>query len=252
VNDIVLTLFLALTGGFLPAIVWLWFWLGEDEKRPEPTGYILQAFLVGGLTVLIAFFLERPLLHVFGEIKGTYIDWPDFSWLALFILVAQSGLIISWSAIEEVLKFLAARLTVFEHRAFDEPIDAMIYLITVALGFAAIENTLFLFDTLTPDGSQTYFLLTGHLRFLGATVIHTVSSAVVGGFFGLAFYKSKFVQAVMVTIGLVVAIVLHASFNFFIINNEGNDVLSVLITLWAAAIVIILLFEKVKTVSKPL
>ena len=73
-NDIVLTLFLALTGGFLPAIVWLWFWLGEDEKRPEPTGYILQAFLVGGLTVLIAFFLERPLLHVFGEIKGTYID----------------------------------------------------------------------------------------------------------------------------------------------------------------------------------
>mgnify|MGYP001601839187 CR=1 FL=1 len=244
-------LFLAITGGFLPAVVWLWFWLKEDERRPEPTSYIIQAFLIGGLAVIVAFFLERPLLLIFGELKSTYVSWSGFELVALPIIIAQSGLILSWASIEEIVKFLGAKISVFEHREFDEPIDAMIYMITVALGFAAVENSLFLFDTLSTDGNHLYFLLTGHLRFLGATVVHVISSAVVGGAVALTFYRHPAVRAMAIFIGLVVAIVLHAFFNFFIINNDGQDVLAVLVALWVAAISIILLFEKVKRVSKP-
>lgn len=245
-------IFLALTGGFLPAVVWLWFWLKEDEKKPEPAGYILQAFLIGGLTVIVAFFLERPLLLVFGELKNTYVTWSGFELAALPIIIAQSGLILSWSTIEEVVKFLGAKITVFEHREFDEPVDAMIYMITVALGFAAVENSLFLFDTLSKDGNHLYFLLTGHLRFLGATVVHVISSAIVGGAVALSFYRHPAIKAITIFIGLLVAIVLHALFNFFIINNDGQDVLLVLVSLWIAAILVILLFEKVKQIKKPL
>lgn len=250
-NSFFVTAFLVVTGGFLPAIVWLWFWLKEDSKKPEPAQYILQAFLIGGLTVVAAFFLERPLLLVFGELKNTYLVFDGrLDLAAVPVIIAQSGLILSWSAIEEVLKYLAARFTVFERPVFDEPIDAMVYLITVALGFAAVENSLFLFDTLSKDDGQIFFLLTGHLRFLGATVVHVVCSAIVGGAVALSFYKSAAQKTLYAGIGLILAIVLHAFFNFFIINNEGRDVLTVLTALWIAAILVILLFEKVKRVTK--
>lgn len=245
------TVFLAITGGFLPAVVWLWFWLKEDAQRPEPIGYIFQAFLVGGLSVLVAFLLERPLLLVFGELKNTYVSFATgFDQTAWPLILSQSSLIVSWALVEEVVKYLAARFTVFEHRAFDEPVDAMVYLITVALGFAAVENSLFLFDTLTETGGQFYFLLTGHLRFLGATVIHVIASAVVGGAIALSFYRRPLTKVLAVTAGLAVAVVLHAFFNFFIINNEGDDVLRVLVSLWVATIFIIFLFERVKQVAK--
>ncbi len=246
------TIFLAVVGGLLPAVVWLWFWLKEDEQKPEPAGYILQAFFIGGFAVLIAFFLERPLLLVFGELKNTYVSLAGFDLTTLPIILAQCSLILSWAAIEEIIKYLAARFTVFEHRAFDEPIDAMIYIITVALGFAAIENALFLFDALTHNGGQLYFLLTGQLRFLGATIVHVVSSSVTGAAVAFTFYKSPQVKAIIIPLGLLLAIVLHALFNFFIINNDGSNAFLVMAVLWIAALVVILLFERVKQITKPI
>ena len=50
-----------------------------------------------------------------------------------------------WAAlVEEVVKFMAIRFMILNDPEFDEPVDAMIYMITASLGFAAIENILFI------------------------------------------------------------------------------------------------------------
>lgn len=239
----------AIIGGLLPALVWLFFWLYEDKKKPEPKGNLLQAFLVGAVAVIVAFFLERPFLSVFGPLAGTAIP-IEFSLVTLIMILGQSKLIFVWSAIEETVKYAGARITVLERPEFDEPVDAMIYLITVALGFAAMENALFLFDILAKGQDHIYFILTGHLRFLGATIVHTVSSAIVGAGLALSFYKPWWYKLIATIVSLFTAIVLHALFNFFIINNDGEATAQVLLALWLAAIFIIFLFERVKIITK--
>ena len=78
-------------------------------------------------------------------------------------------LLLVWAAIEELVKFSAISLVALRSVYFDEPVDALIYMITVALGFAAIENSLFLLAPLL-DGDLTGSLLTGNLRYMGATL----------------------------------------------------------------------------------
>lgn len=238
----------AILGGLIPAVIWLLFWLNEDQKRPEPRGNILRAFWAGGLAVLIAFFLERPFLEIIGPLTGTQIEW-DGTISTLWLILSSAKLILVWSLIEEVVKYLAAQTSVLGDGEFDEPVDAMIYLITVALGFAAVENSLFLFDLLLKGESNIYFLLTGQLRFLGATIVHTVSSGLVGASIALAFCAPFWKKILAISGGLATATLLHAAFNFFIINNNGAATAHVLLFLWLATIFIIFLFERVKSIT---
>lgn len=241
---------LAIIGGFLPALIWLYFWHREDQKRPEPAFLVLRAFMAGCVAVAVAFFLERPLLSIFGELKSSLFSYPDISLNNIIQVTAFfiPPIIWSWALIEEVVKYLFGFFGVFRSKYFDEPIDAMIYMITIALGFSAAENSLFLFDVLSRGETDLYFLLTGNLRFLGATVIHTVSSAIVGAFVAMAWCGPTWKKFVYPIFGLLTATVLHAMFNFFIILNDGRHAFIVLSALWLGAVFIIFLFEKVKKV----
>lgn len=64
----------------------------------------------------------------------------------------------------------------------------------------------------------------------------------------LAFCFSGFRRFVYMLIGLITAILLHALFNFLIIISSGNQIFKILSLLWLLAILVILMFEKVKTV----
>jgi RsiW-degrading membrane proteinase PrsW (M82 family) len=222
-----ITLFYALLGGILPAILWLWFWLKEDSKKPEPTGIIIMSFIAGMAAVVIVLPIEKLTFNIFSD---------------------QIILLISWSMIEEIVKFSAIFIVAMQSKYFDEPVDALVYMITVALGFAALENSMFLIGPLT-DGNLIGSLLTGNLRFLGATLLHTATSASVGIAIGLSFYKSRTIKILSVVVGMTVAIVLHTLFNFFIINNNGN-IFSVFLFLWMTIVVVILFFEKVRRIKK--
>lgn len=221
------TFLLALAAGVIPSLIWLWFWLKEDHKKLESKGLLFLCFIAGMLAVLVVLPIQRWIQHA-----------TDSTQLQ----------IIGWAAVEEIFKYLAAALVLWKTTTIDEPVEWPIYLITAALGFAALENTLFL---LKPIGlhQATVGLLTGQLRFLGSTLLHSISSGTVGIALGLGFYYGAFRKRVHLLGGLLVAIALHSVFNFFIMNTDGSDFLKVFGFLWVVTIIVMLLFEKLIRMS---
>ncbi len=218
---------IAFLAGLIPALFWLWFWLREDTIRPEPRVLITSAFISGMIIVALVLPMQQ------------------------FAMTRFSGneLILVWVIIEEILKYVAALMVVFWNKAIDEPIDTIIYMITIALGFSALENTLFIYNPLV-DGDLVNSVLTGHFRFLGATLLHVLASGTVGVFMALAYYKRDTVRIAAATFGLCMAIVLHALFNFFIMDASGDTVLGVFMFVWMGIIMLFLLFEKVKLIER--
>ena len=221
-------LIIALIGGTVPALFWLWFWLEENKEKPEPKGLLTICFLLGMLSVIFVLPIQKFI--------QSNIDSHQLQ-------------IISWASAEEIIKYLAVMLVVYKTNYVDEPIDWPIYLITVALGFAALENTLFLIKPLALN-QATVGLLTGQLRFLGSTLLHAVSSGIVGITLGLSFNMSRLIRGWYLFIGLILAISLHSAFNFFIMDNNGSNFLRVFAFLWVVTIIIMLLFEKIRRISK--
>jgi RsiW-degrading membrane proteinase PrsW (M82 family) len=216
----------ALAAGLLPSLFWLWFWLREDRLHPEPRSLIAGTFLGGALAVFIAIFAEKWIADVVSDTATRYI-W--------------------WAAFEESIKFVTVAVIALHTRYNDEPVDAMVYCITVALGFAALENTLFILGPLS-GGYLAQSIVTGNMRFIGATLVHVVSSAFIGFTLGWAFYRGWFVRIIAFALGLSGAIALHAAFNLSIINTQADDTLRAFGWVWGAVVLLIILFEEVKAV----
>jgi RsiW-degrading membrane proteinase PrsW (M82 family) len=218
------TILYAILGGALPAILWLWFWLyQEDSDEPEPVGLIILTFILGGVMVLIAMWMEK---------------------FSMTFIQDNTTQIIIWASMEEILKLLGVSFIIFGNNIVRKPIDFPMYFITVALGFAAFENVLYLIKPLSTNQNITG-MLTGNLRFLGSTLLHAISSAMIGSALGLSFYIQK-LRITYFFIGIICAITLHSIFNFFIMKGSGENFLSVFGFLWVVAIINILIFEKLK------
>lgn len=221
-------IFFAFFGGALPASIWLWFWLKEDSAHPEPRGLIVLTFLSGMVAVILVLPFQKIVYSLFGG-----------STFTLFLL---------WATLEELFKFGAAYIVALRNKAVDEPIDMIIYMVTAALGFVALENTLFLLNPLF-NGHFIDGLLTGNLRFIGTSLLHIISSATVGIFMAFAFYNDKKIKLLYLWGGLIVSVVLHTLFNLSIIENNGNNTFITFSVLWISVIGLLLFFEKIKTLN---
>ena len=217
---------IAFVSSLVPAIFWLWFWLREDKKNPEPILLIIVTFIAGMAIVPLALPLQKMAIDIY----------------------AGDNLVYVWVIIEEVLKYAMALAIIFWNRAVDEPIDMVIYMIAIALGFAALENTLFILNPLAV-GDYINTALTGSFRFLGSSLLHVLASGTVGVFLALSYYKSNVMKLAFGMIGLCIAIVLHALFNFFIMDASGETILAVFLFVWIGIIILFLLFEKIKQIE---
>lgn len=218
---------IAFLAGLIPALFWLWFWLREDKAHPEPKILIGTSFVAGMLIVPLVLPLQQFAMERF----------------------TGDNLIFVWVIIEEVLKYSAALIVILWNKAVDEPIDCIVYMITIALGFSALENALFIFNPLV-DGDFLNSFLTGNFRFLGATLLHVLASGTVGIAMALSYYKRDSIKVLSATLGLFIAIVLHALFNFFIMDANGETVLGVFMFVWMGIIVLFLIFERVKILER--
>jgi protease PrsW len=221
---------------FLPPILWLIFYLRED-RHPEPKRLLILVFAGGIGSAIVAVFTEFFLIgtrETPGVIASVYSGiFTDY--LLLFGLIAF---------IEEYCKYLAVKFLVLRNREFNEPIDAMIYMMTAAIGFAAIENAFFIVPVFG-NSAASGFMLTAN-RFLGANLLHALSSGIVGYFLARAFfspYRHHFLG-----LGIVVASLLHAFFNYFIIIRDqfSQSIYLLVLLILVMTLMVLIEFEILK------
>lgn len=219
------TLGYAFLGGLLPSFIWLYFLLKEDARCPEPRTIIALAFVAGMAAVPLALPLEHyAKTHLTGGL--------------LPVLTA-------WALIEEVLKYVMAAAFVLWRHAVDEAPDYVIYMMTVALGFASAENMLFLLAPIS-DGQFATSFFTGDIRFLGSTLLHVIASAVIGFAFAFSRGFSPSKRIIASAAGLILAIALHTAFNTLIINQGTLPTFAAFFLVWTLAVALFAAFEVLK------
>jgi len=227
--DILHIITLASVGGIIPCIFWLVFWLREAHETPEPPRIILACFIGGMISTLLVLPIEYA-------ISLFYTDSMSLPSITL------------WAFSEEAVKLGVCWFIALRTRFEVHPIDAVIYMVTVALGFAAFENTMYLLTPLL-DGDTVNTLVLGNLRFIGATLLHTLCSGTIGVFIAFAFFKKTHLKEEYALVGLIVAGVLHTLFNFFILKDEGAQAFLVFSSVWLLIMMLIVVIEKVKTIT---
>jgi len=219
----------------LPSIIWLAFYLRKD-KHPEPNRLVIKIFLLGAISIAFAAILEQ----------GAYLGLEKLS------LAGKVGLlVVCFAFIEELLKYLVVRFGVLKNPQFDEPVDSMIYLVISALGFAAAEN-IYLLSQISPlkiPINETVEFIT--TRFLGATLLHALASAIMGYFLAASFCKKSRFRKTLIFGGLIAATILHSIFNYIIILNIDNQIEAyqrnglIFILLLGGAIMVSIMFKKI-------
>lgn len=239
-NNSFVIFFYSLIGGLLPALFWLWFWLHENDKQKEPMRIIFFVFLLGMLGVFVSFFLQKMLALYFdlriGDV-GDYIRSINNNNVVNLIFVI----------IEEFIKFLCAYMIFFKTKLFKEPIDAFVYLMTAALGFVAMENSLYLIKPLI-EGQTIDIIITSNIRFVGANLLHVASSGILALFIGYSFCKKPFIREIFIWFGLLFAVLLHWIFNLILIN-KSHSIIFIFISVWVVIIFLIIALEKIKKIK---
>jgi RsiW-degrading membrane proteinase PrsW (M82 family) len=224
---VMIPLVISLVLGLLPGFAWLVFYLGE-ETHPEPKRLIAFTAVIGMAFGFFAVAIEM----FFNKALG---GWG----IGEFSILSLAGL----ALIEEFMKFTAAHFAVSKSPAFSEPTDAMIYTIVAALGFATLENIGALSNIATGVTFVPALLATLSFRFVGATLLHSLTSAIVGYYWALGLVRGKTKRYIL--LGLAIATALHTCFNYLILTY-GNSAYGIVL-LVIIGFFVLNDFEKLKT-----
>lgn len=182
---------------------WLWLLRRYDRIEPESVRHLVQVMLVGGgLSVAAAVLFNEAAASALGLSAAVVSDAGGVPALALLALSLAIGFG------EEVSKAVAGTWATRRWGDFDEPIDAMIYAMTVGLGFAAAENVIYALRF----GNEVLLI-----RFLWPVPAHMAYAAVWG--YGLA--RARFVYPErsrwrVMAAPVVLAALAHAGVNFML------------------------------------
>lgn len=217
--------------GLLPGFTWLLFYLYEEGK-PEPVFTVLRVFLAGAVAAFAGLAVQ---LLIRGTVAGDDVG------------VAGSGNAYVFAAVEEAAKFVAAFLAVRYSRALDDPTDAIFYPVVAALGFASVEN-ISVAHVLVSGGSIGGAFEVVTLRFVGATLVHSVASATAGFFWARSLMR--YGHSALALLGIALATALHGTFNILILSY-GNTVYT--FAFLAGAVLLVLYdFRELRTEERKL
>jgi RsiW-degrading membrane proteinase PrsW (M82 family) len=118
-------------------------------------------------------------------------------------------------------------------------------MITAALGLSALENALFIINPLLQK-EIAGAVSAGGFRFIGASLIHIVSSATIGLAFALSFFKTTKIKAFWVSLSFVLAVIFHTAFNVFIYRQNVSETFVTFGVVWFAVTLLLLFFERIK------
>lgn len=189
--------------GIFPSFIWLLYFLRKDV-HPESNRMVLKIFLYGMLVAIPAALIEFGFADfISANFEGSVLG----AILYFFVGVAL---------VEEILKYLVVREKVLRSAELDEPTDVILYLIIAALGFAALENILYLLQFKIFEA-----FLISTFRFVGAIFLHALCSGALGYFLAFSCYRPE-KKLKLLTLGFVLVAFFHGTFNYGIIKMEDS------------------------------
>ena len=178
-------------------LFWLWWYYRQDIFDKEPKRFVLLIFVLSMPLSVLSGLLEYTL----DQGSGTYSEHSGFFVAALFYL----GVV---AVIEELAKFFVVFTVAYPNKAFNEPMDGIVYAAAAAVGFASFENVFYVLNK-----GPLVLLLRGPFSTLG----HVLFSALWGAALGLSLNEpSRPTRFRMITTGLVLSILAHGTYNILI------------------------------------
>ncbi|MDP3564709.1 MAG: PrsW family glutamic-type intramembrane protease [Methanoregula sp.] len=184
-------IWLILLIGLAPGLFWLWYFYRRDIYEPEPLSLVVKMFFLGMLAAGIAYLCEN---YVSTLMSGV-----------LFVAVAVP-------LIEESAKFGMVVFFVYNDREFDEPMDGIVYATATALGFATIENLVYLLYL----ESLSSLFVTGTIRAILSVPGHALFAVFWGYGLGIAKFRPPGKRLRVILAGFLLAIGVHGLFNYFL------------------------------------
>ncbi len=190
------TLILALA--ILPVIALMIYVYKKDKYEKEPIGMLIKAFLLGILSIPIALAIDGFFA---GVLPGVTVFFQAFF---------QAGIP------EEFAKWILFMLFIWKNKNFNEFFDGIVYACFIGLGFACIENIMYVF------GSETYSsaISTGVMRALLSVPGHFLFAVIMGYYLGLAKFK-KNERSKFLTFSILFPIIAHGLFDYLLMLSSA-------------------------------
>jgi len=199
-----------------PGIFLLWFFFHKDRYEPEPLRLLFLTFILGATSTVPAIVIEMASSSLISEPKVPILE-PFQLFLYLFTSVA---------VVEELCK-LGAALPAYFSKRFNEPMDGIVYCAASALGFATVENIMYVLR---------HGWLTAIVRAFLSVPGHAFFGATMGYYLGLArFYKGRR----LIAYAVLVPVILHTAYNF--ISSLGLGIIS----LFFAGLLVFYMYRRV-------
>jgi RsiW-degrading membrane proteinase PrsW (M82 family) len=191
-----LTILIILLAAIAPCAFWLWLIYKWDKYKPEPKSLIIQTFFLG-MVVVIPVAIIETLLYPNATQNPSSLSAAVY---LAFIVVGVT---------EEAGKFFIVRRTIYYSPHFEEPADGLVYASAAALGFASLENVIYLLSF----GWQVILV-----RGLFSNLAHVLFSALWG--YPLALGKLGMARKEYTWYGLAASMIAHGAFDFLFFTQS--------------------------------
>lgn len=200
-------MFAIISAGIAPGIALLSYFYLKDQYDNEPVHMVLRSFFLG---VVLVF----PIMFIQYVLEKENVGGGSF-----FVSFLSSGFL------EESLKWFILMISVYPHAHFDEHYDGIVYGASVSLGFATLENILYLIG----HGVEHAFV-----RALLPVSCHALIGVIMGFYFGKARFSADKARVKWLTLSLVVPSLLHGSYDFILtaLSNWIYYMLPFMVFLW--------------------
>lgn len=180
-----------------PVFIILFYVYFRDKYEREPISLLAWALLAGMLITIPILFVEQGLSN-FAAVR--FDPSSQIIWSA-FVVAAGS---------EELFKFLALFILIWANKNFNERFDGIVYAVFISLGFALVENVLYVIQ----GGISV-----GWLRAITAVPAHALFGVTMGYYFGMARFSSGSYKTAFMIRALVWPIILHGFYDYCLMSG---------------------------------
>ncbi|MDA3821056.1 MAG: PrsW family glutamic-type intramembrane protease [Bacteroidales bacterium] len=182
-----------------PVVIILFYIYFRDKYEREPIGLLLMSIFAGVLITIPVIFIEQ-LISSGNPFKGSSESRIGNAAYDAFLVAAL---------VEEAFKFLALYLLIWSKKNFNEKFDGIVYAVFISLGFAAVENIMYV-----SRGGMDVALT----RALTAVPAHAIFGIRMGYYFGIAHMYKELKKSHLI-LAFISPFFLHGLYDFILMTQ---------------------------------